>query len=177
MTRADNPADIMAVLTQNSLATMVIWQYGAHRNEISQQILNCLADLEAHVIPKSRLFGNLQPGEETLDNLATGGEESTAKLLPLHECIVFAVDGAKMLMEARAGTLLLQKRNGNLQDATLPPIWLNSLKRACRTLRLIGLLSAPTANGGKDEGGGETIANGSSNILGSMVRMTEEWSG
>lgn len=177
--RATNPADIMPALNQNSLATMVIWQYGTHRGEICQQILNCLADLEAHVIPSSNPYPiATTPGQETLETLGDGTEPIvSAELIPLHECIVFAVDSAKMLMEARAGTLLLQKRNGNLHDATLAPIWVNSLKRACHTLRLIGLLSPASSRPDLERGPGqgETIANGCSNILGSMVRLTEEW--
>ena len=137
--RACNPQDIVSFLMQSppTSAVMAVWEWGAHRGDVCEQILVATAEM-------------------------------SVDFLPLHDVACIAVESAKVLMEMDAG-ILVMKRTGRAKDRRFRiSSWFYPMKLVSQVLRSVGQVPS-------DEEEGESIQMGCSNLIGSMVRMADEW--
>nr|ODN95589.1 hypothetical protein L204_04130 [Cryptococcus depauperatus CBS 7855] len=156
ITRACNPSDIVRFISDTShaggatSAVQAVWEWGRRRGVNMERNLTACAEL-AH----------------TMCNDMHGPVYSC--IVPLHEAICISVESAKILMEMEAGTIHILRSSNQLYKAFRSRSWLNAMKGVAQKLHSISLLF-------QDDGlGGETVANGASNLIGSMVRTAEEW--
>jgi hypothetical protein len=147
LSRSNDPADIIPFVMHNSPAVHAVWHWGTHRGNMNEQILISFAELERIIIPN---------------------EHDVAALVPLHEAIALAVEAAKVLMEMEAGRILITRTTQAFDKAFRIPTWVYAMQQVSACLRVIGMLSP-------EEDGGESIANGCSNLVGSMLRMVDKW--
>jgi hypothetical protein len=95
-------------------------------------------------------------------------EANSTLVVPIHQVIAIALEAGKVLMEMQAGTVIALRARDALH-VLKAPAWLPTMRKACRVMRDIGLLAV------EEKGEGESIANGCSNIMGSMIRTADEW--
>lgn len=171
--RASTPADIIQVITSHSAVTMHLWQYGNLRGEFSRQILIHVGDFSETIIKPIIADQSSSSSSSTSKN-----DMKPAELVPYHELVCIAIEAAKILMEIRAGSIVINRSTGVIPEAAKSPIWVPALAKACKTLRQFGTAALSYDPGEDQKGPGqvETVGNGASNILGSMVRMADEWS-
>jgi hypothetical protein len=165
ISRASNPPDILPFIIQASNpATQATWTWGIHRGGVCSSILQALNEGSE---------GGL---------LGYGGK--AGKLIPIVECAGMALEAAKILMEIQAGSIMMGRVDPKLRREFPVPDWLFSIRQVFGVLRGIGGSeidgkgrASPIKNGLEVQGGvrGENVLNGISNLLGSMVRMADEW--
>ncbi|WVQ96117.1 hypothetical protein IAU59_003219 [Kwoniella sp. CBS 9459] len=151
--KAFNPADIVRFITDTAVskaAVEAVWDWGRRRGINTEACLVSCAEL----------------GQNLVGDLRT---HSYASIVPLHEVICIANESAKVLIEMEAGTIQILRTTHQLHKAFRVRSWLVVMQQVSQTMQSIGLLS-PT-----DGMGGDTLANGCSNLIGSMVRTAEEW--
>ncbi|WVF68579.1 hypothetical protein IAT40_003348 [Kwoniella sp. CBS 6097] len=153
ISRAFNPADIVRFITDTAVskaAVEAVWDWGRRRGINTEACLVSCADLGQNLV------ADLQ-------------NHVYASIVPLHEVICIANESAKVLIEMEAGTIQILRSTRQLHKAFRARSWLVVMQQVSQTMQSIGLLS-PT-----DGMGGDTLANGCSNLIGSMVRTAEEW--
>ncbi|WWC73543.1 uncharacterized protein I206_107515 [Kwoniella pini CBS 10737] len=153
VSRAYQPMDIVRFITDTTNpkpAVEAVWNWGRKRGINTEACLVACAELGQHLV----------------NTLETG---SYAAIIPLHDVIVIANEAAKVLIEMEAGTIQILRSSNMIDKAFRPRSWLIVMNQVSQTFRSIGAL-APN-----DDLGGDTIANGCSNLIGSMVRSAEEW--
>jgi hypothetical protein len=148
ISRASTPADMMAFLVQDNIAVQMVWEWGGHRGNISEQLLVAFAELERVVLGSDNPEGGC--------------------LVPLHESIVLAVESAKILMEMEAGRIMLRRSASTSNRAFRLFNWFFALQQVSASLRRIAMLVP-------EDPDGESIANGCSNLTGSMIRVADGW--
>ncbi len=95
--------------------------------------------------------------------------EMGSDFVPYHDVVCIAVECTKVLMEM-VGGIILTKRNGMEHDRHFRITnWFCLMKQVSLVLRGIGQISS------ENEEEGESIPNGCSNLVGSMVRMADKW--
>ncbi|WWD20195.1 hypothetical protein CI109_104671 [Kwoniella shandongensis] len=156
VSRAYNPPDITRLITDNSRtgksaeAMRTVWDYGLRRGGNLQENLAACAELGRSLV--ADLNGHVY-----------------ASIVPLHDVICIAVEAAKVLMEMEAGTIQVLRSTDQTYKAFREKPWLEVMGQMTESMQAIGML-AP-----EDELGGESITNGCSNLIGSMVRTAREW--
>lgn len=182
MDRAHVAADMMAAVTRSTPSAMLIWRLGPERMNIAADLLTDFAVLDKKVIPQPRPEIGMARGD----------------MVPLHEMCAIGVEAAKILMESKAGKMAMARNNPELMPYSMTePLWDADLQKAISVLRRVDLLSTPFGGEGSTPakngvkggvgagtgfngkhvkpGEGETIANGMSNLLGSMSRLADMW--
>ncbi|WVQ75062.1 hypothetical protein IAR50_004671 [Cryptococcus sp. DSM 104548] len=156
ISRACNPPDIVRFISDTNHnggatpAVQAVWEWGRKRG----------VNMERNLIACSELAVSM--------NSELHGVASTC-VVPLHETICIAVESAKVLMEMEAGTIHILRSNNQLYKAFRPRSWLDAMREFSQALRAVSVII-------HDDGlGGETVASGASNLIGSMVRTAEEW--
>ncbi|WVQ79313.1 hypothetical protein IAT38_001410 [Cryptococcus sp. DSM 104549] len=156
VTRACNPPDIVRFISDTSStggatpAVQAVWDWGRRRGVNMERNLSACSELATTLV--SDLQGLIY-----------------SCIVPLHEAICIAVESAKVLMEMEAGTIHILRASGQLYKVFRPRSWLLAMNHFSKTLHNVSKLVT-------DDGlGGETVANGASNLIGSMVRTAEEW--
>ncbi|OWZ43840.1 hypothetical protein C356_03405 [Cryptococcus neoformans c45] len=154
--RACHPPDIVRFIGGTSStgaatpAVQAVWEWGRRRRVNMEHNLAACAELA-------------QTYESDLTGLIY------ACIVPLHECICIAVESSKILMEMEAGTIHILRSHNQLYKAVRPRPWLEIMKQVSQAMHNVSMMI-------HDDGlGGETLANGASNLIGSMVRVAEEW--
>lgn len=157
--RACHPPDIVRFIGGTSSvggvtpAVQAVWEWGRRR--------------------RMNMEHNLAACAELAQTYQTYGSDLTglvyACIVPLHECICIAVESSKILMEMEAGTIHILRSHNQLSKAVRPRPWLEIMKQVSQAMHNVSMMM-------HDDGlGGETLANGASNLIGSMVRVAEEW--
>ncbi|OCF37136.1 hypothetical protein I316_01043 [Kwoniella heveanensis BCC8398] len=153
ISKAFNPADIVRFITDTAVskaAVEAVWDWGRRRGINTEACLVSCAELGQNMV------ADLQ-------------NHVYASIVPLHDVICIANESAKVMIEMEAGTIQILRSTHQLHKAFRARSWLVVMQQVSRTMQSIGLLS-PT-----DGLGGDTLANGCSNLIGSMVRTAEEW--
>jgi hypothetical protein len=170
LNRAFTPSDIIPVImATNNPATQATWVWGKHRGDVCESALLALTE-----------FGWNLPGASR-DN-----SSRDCLVIPLHDILCIAVDTAKALMEMRAGSIVMDNRAKSPHNAQTLDMsgWVYYVRQIAEMMGNIAGLSAPPTraselNGsnasGQPEGLVESLASGCSNLLGSMVRLAENW--
>jgi len=108
--------------------------------------------------------------ERVLVDFAVQMEKVTDTLVvPLHQVAAITLESAKVLMEMQAGTVIAFRAR-NALNALRTPTWLPKMRHVSQVMRGFGLRAV------EEYGEGESIANGCSNLIGSMVRTADDWS-
>ncbi|ODN78552.1 hypothetical protein L202_04168 [Cryptococcus amylolentus CBS 6039] len=156
ISRACNPPDIVRFISDTNHnggatpAVQAVWEWGRKRG----------VNMERNLLACSQLAVSM--------NSELHGVASTC-VVPLHETICIAVESAKVLMEMEAGTIHILRSNNQLYKAFRPRSWLDAMRDFAQALRAVSVII-------HDDGlGGETVASGASNLIGSMVRTAEDW--
>ncbi|WWC65953.1 uncharacterized protein I303_108575 [Kwoniella dejecticola CBS 10117] len=153
ISRSYHPVDIVRFITDTTTrkpAVEAVWDWGRKRG------INTEASLVACAELGQNLVGAVRDG-------------AYAPTVPLHDIIMIANEAAKVLIEMEAGTIQILRSSNMIDKAFRPRSWLVVMNQVSQTFRSIGML-APS-----DDLGGDTIANGCSNLIGSMVRSAEDW--
>ncbi|WVR08187.1 hypothetical protein IAU60_005233 [Kwoniella sp. DSM 27419] len=153
ISRAFNPADIIRFITDTAVtktSVEAVWDYGRRRGINTEE---CLASCAA-------IGQNLLAGIHS---------QTCAIIIPHHDIICIANESAKVLIEMEAGTIQILRSTGQLHKAFRARSWLVVMQQVSQTMRSIGELCVT------DGLGGDTVANGCSNLIGSMVRTAENW--
>ncbi|KAK6908807.1 hypothetical protein I203_102811 [Kwoniella mangroviensis CBS 8507] len=151
--RAFTPADIVRFITDTAgskPAVEAVWDWGRRRGVNTEACLVACAEL----------------GQNLVNDLHNGVYSS---IFPLHDVTLIANEAAKVLIEMEAGTIQILRSNNQIHKAFRARSWLIVMNQVSQTLRSIGLLAS------SDEYGGDSVANGCSNLIGSMVRSAEDW--
>ena len=90
-------------------------------------------------------------------------------LIPLDDVVCIAVENAKVLMEAEAGRIAMSRSGRAIHRSP----WWQNLRPVSQILRGMGMLS-PSSHGEESEDGWETIPNGCSTLVASMVCLAAE---
>lgn len=172
MSRACNPPDMMPFIIQaQNPATQATWHWGRIRGQIAESVLSEFAQLESRILPP------LSPGGKNKGKSIP----TYTDILPLHDALCTTVESAKVLMEMQASSIVIRKTS-KLATVFDTPTWVYSLKSVADICSGIAALSPPVSNataGSSAERVGvdkmESIAQGCGNLVGSMLRLAEEW--
>ncbi|ORY34858.1 hypothetical protein BCR39DRAFT_585803 [Naematelia encephala] len=151
ISRASNPSDIALFLRRDDPAVRAVWAWGTHRGQVAEQLLDLLAEMGRTLIPGSSSTGR-------------------AELVPIHDIACIAVETSKVLMEMQAASIMVVRTDGGASRSFKNPVWSGTMRQVSQELREVGMLLPDDP-----EQGGESIENGCSNLVGSMVRMADEW--
>ena len=155
LSRATNPPDIIPfIMAPNNTATQATWTWGKHRGEICESTVAAFAEI------------------------GTGLTHSNPRiLLPLHDAMCIAVESSKVLMEMQAGSIMVTRRSKELVSPFRIPGWVYALHQTCDAMRAVAVLSGEQKDKGRDDTGqcNESVASGCANLVGSMVRVVNEW--
>lgn len=147
--RANDPHDILLAYASTTMAAGDMRRCAKVRAAQAEQLINSFIEYAPTMVPSQ------------------GG----ADIVPLHEIIAMVVESAKALMEQHASGLTYHRSIMALPPAVPSPHWASALSHASQIL--YGL-SALRTDGDDSSGSGESIANGCSNLLGSMARIVQE---
>ncbi|BEJ17541.1 hypothetical protein CspHIS471_0609420 [Cutaneotrichosporon sp. HIS471] len=149
--RANNPQDILFAFASTTMAANDMRRLSGFRGAQAERLINAFVEFAPGLVP------------------SMGG----ADLVPLHDIMAMIVESAKTLMEQHASSLTYH-RSVMALPATIPlPPWVASISQASLILRRLSNLHLDHDD---NVGRGENVANGCSNLLGSMVRIVQEWS-
>jgi hypothetical protein len=148
--RASVPSDMLSFFTQppNS-AVQATWTWGIHRGKVCEAILDTFL----------RGSEQLRRGEY---------------VIPIHSTAAMVLEAAKVLMEMEAGSMMIGRMDPKLQREHPIPTWLFTMQQISGIMRDLGSTSEGY-EGDIGDSRGESILNGCSNLLGSMVRSANEW--
>jgi hypothetical protein len=149
--RANNPHDILLAFTSTSSAADDMRNLSKVRGVQAERLISAFIECAPSLVP------------------SMGG----ADLVPLHDVMAMVVESAKGLMEQHASSLTYHRSVMTLPPNVPIPPWTASLSQVSQILR--GLSNLRIDNDDVPASG-ESVANGCSNLLGSMVRIVQEWS-
>lgn len=155
ISRAFNPPDIVRFITDTSVsksAVEAVWDWGRRRG----------VNLEATLLACAEI------GQVLVNDLRSRVHTS---VVPLHDITCIAVESAKVLMEMEAGTIHILRSANQLHNAFRERSWLRVMSQMSQILQKIGEIS------NNEMLDGESISNGCSSLIGSMVRTAEDWVG
>lgn len=151
ISRATSPSNITAFMQGNTDAVQAVVEWGAHRGEIAEQLLSAIAEISQK-------------------SISIVSDPNHAEIVPLHDVFCIAVEGAKTLMEMQAGSIVMGRTSQNFPSRIRFPTWSATLRHVCQNIRAVGTLLPDDQ---RHEG--ESIENGCSNLIGSMLRLADEW--
>ncbi|KAL7424992.1 hypothetical protein Q5752_000679 [Cryptotrichosporon argae] len=152
LNRSYNPEDMMAVIQSETPASDALRFWGRRRGEVAERVLIAFAELASGATAT-------QPA----------GPRRHADLVPLHETSAVAVECAKVLMEMQAGSVIALRSIGAVRRAFKTPTWVHVMREIAGAMRTLANRCVD------DGGGGQSVVNGCSNLLGSMCRTADEW--
>ncbi|WVW86796.1 hypothetical protein I302_108851 [Kwoniella bestiolae CBS 10118] len=151
--RAFTPTEIVRFITDTENpkpAVEAVWDWGRRRGVNTEACLVTCAELSQNLV----------------NDLHNG---VYAALFPLHDVMCIANEAAKVLIEFEAGTIQILRSKGQIHKAFRTRSWLLVMNQVSQAFRAIGALIP------SDDSGGDSLANGFSNLIGSMVRSAEDW--
>ncbi|GMK57496.1 hypothetical protein CspeluHIS016_0403300 [Cutaneotrichosporon spelunceum] len=149
--RANNPHDILLAFASTTMAADDIRRLSQFRGAQAERLINAFVEFAPSLVA------------------SMGG----ADLVPLHDIMAMVVESSKTLMEQHASRLTYYRSVMALPSSIPVPPWVASLSQASQILRGLSNLRMDHED---NLGSGECVANGCSNLLGSMVRIVLEWS-
>ncbi|WWC92926.1 uncharacterized protein L201_007889 [Kwoniella dendrophila CBS 6074] len=164
ISRAHNPSDIVKFITDTTPpkpAVEAVWDWGRRRGVNTEACLVNCAEL-----------GQTLVNDLLSTSTTASSSNSTTTIVPLHEVICIANEAAKVLIEMEAGTIQILRSTNQIHKAFRERSWLVVMNQVSQILRSIGMLAPPIDN---ENSQGDSLANGCSNLIGSMVRSAEEW--
>lgn len=150
LNRSSNPSDILQVHASNTLTAEEVRRMSRACGELAEQQLGNFVELSRSILPNH------------------GGP---ADIIPLHEVIAIVLDSAKVLVETHSANLRLLRMMVPTPSVSLPR-WVPVLIQVGHVMRSISLPREKS-----ESEGGESVANGCANLVGSTVRAVNEWTG
>ncbi|ORX36357.1 hypothetical protein BD324DRAFT_651597 [Kockovaella imperatae] len=157
------------------------------RGEFCEGLLVAFADIEGLLLFK------MPTRPSVLDSPSLDQAEHAMPILPVVELCSLAVEGTKILMEMRAGQILVSRIYSRQPTASIYrlPTWFYLIKQVSEVMIRVANkfsideLDVPTSRGavsvhsdatGEDGSvGQEMVVLGCGNLIASMVRVTEDW--
>lgn len=149
LSRSNDPADIIFAYSTRSTGADELRRVSSLRQELAEQQLLSFIDVSQSVMASDR---------------------RPADIIPLHDVVAIVVESCKALVEGQSSKLSYLRTIYGLPTAVSKPGWLRTLSQVSTVLRSMGLLCVDS-----ESSGGESIANGCSNLVGSMARALTEW--
>lgn len=155
--RATNPPDIIPFLLATSHpANQATWTWGKHRLSIVDEMLVSFAEIGSSI---------------------TGGDANgkMGHFFPLHDSLAMIVEATKIQMESQAGRIRLHREDKSMQSAHNyeVPAYVFVLPQILDVVRHVtGLSKRVEGVVGSDK---ESLASGCGNLIGSMMRLANEW--
>jgi len=149
LTKANDPDSILFAYSTNSVAAEEMRRVSRLRMDFAEQQLQSFIEISRSLFPS---------------------HNGLADIVPLHDIIALTLESAKALMESQASKITMLRSSYNPSPMSMPS-WVPNLTLISHVLRKLSLSRYEDG----DATFGEDIANGCSNLIGSMVRTVQEW--